>query len=59
MKLNDVIGFAALGAGFYYWGAKTASWMSPQDLFTNGTWVDIALVLALLVVGFYFAVILS
>jgi hypothetical protein len=59
MKTADLIGFAALGVGAYYWGSKTTGPGQPLDLFTNGTAFDIGLVLVLLAVGFYFAVILS
>lgn len=51
MKTTDIVGFAAILAGGYYAGQQ------GQNLWTSNA--SLLLVAALLVIGFYFAVILS
>lgn len=48
--LNDTIGFAAVFAAGYYVRGVNASSLQ---------WYDVAIVLGLLAIGFYFAVLLS
>lgn len=53
MKATDIVGFAAILAGGYYAGSQ-----SQAGTFWNST-LNMAIVFALLAIGFYFAVVLS
>ena len=51
MKINDIMGFAAIFGAGYFVGKD----LSVHDFSTG----DIIFIVALLVIGFYFAVVLS
>ena len=53
MKASDIVGFAAILTAGYYAGSQNAT-----GQFWNN-WTAMLIVLALLAVGFYFAVVLS
>lgn len=56
MKMNDVIGLGAVfAAGWYLANQNQQATVGPA----GWQWYDIAAILALLAIGFYFAVVLS
>jgi hypothetical protein len=56
MKFNDVVGLGAVFAAGWY----TANQSQSTPIGAAGwQWYDIAAILALLAIGFYFAVVLS
>jgi hypothetical protein len=56
MKFNDVVGLTAVfAAGWYTANQSQAATVGA----TGWQWYDVGIVLALLAVGFYFAVMLS